>query len=298
MQLPSQHRERSFVHARARMVRIGAALLVSTLCLQTAIAAQPTTPPTTQPALARDLSGVIASGTLRVALTHFDLPAFHWHEGDAFAGPEILLAQEIGRAMGVKVEFVDDATSFNGVVDSIVAGRADIGISKLSQTYTRLMRVRFSDPYITLRHALLFQRAAVATVANGRAPDEVLRKFHGRIGVIRGSSYVEFGRRNFPDAILVEMADWTVANEALLAGKVDALYRDEFEIRRVLKNSPALNVRLGAAIVTDQRDTLSVAICDTCAKLQQFINHHLGRNVTAFTMQDLLNSDLRDRPVK
>lgn len=248
-----------------------------------------------QGAASRDLSTIVDSGTLRVAMTRFDLPAFHWRGDAALAGPEVVLAQAIGRALGVEVVFVDDAPSFNGVVDAIVQGRADIGISKLSQTYTRLIRVRFSEPYITLRHALLFERAAVAARSEGRPPEEALRNFNGRIGVIRGSSYVDFGRRNFPAAEVVELADWNAATEALLAGKVDAIYRDEFEIRRVLKNRPALNVRLGTAVVTDQKDYLSVAICDSCAKLQQFINHHLNRTQGVFTMQGLLASDLRDR---
>ena len=49
------------------------------------------------------------------------------------------------------------------MVDDVAQGRADIGISKLSQTYYRLIRVRFSEPYITLSHALLFERAAVSS---------------------------------------------------------------------------------------------------------------------------------------
>jgi len=55
-------------------------------------------------------------------------------------------------------------------------GRADIGISKLSQTYYRLVRVRFSDPYITLRHALLYNRA-VRGGAGQAAAREVFGSF-------------------------------------------------------------------------------------------------------------------------
>lgn len=247
----------------------------------------------------RDLKAVVESGVLRVAVMKFDLPAFQWRDAGSLAGPEILLAREIARALDISILFVDDAASFNAVVDAVAAGRADIGISKLSQTYSRLKLVRFSEPYITLYHGLLFDRSAVAGQSGaGRsgdlAPGDVLRTFGGRIGVIRGSSYVDFARRNFPAAEVVGMANWTAAIEGLLTGKVDAIYRDEFEIRRVLKNRPALNVRFGAAVVSDQMDYLSVAICDTCAKLQQFINLHLTRTQGAFSMQALMSADLRD----
>ena len=247
-----------------------------------------------QTVAARDLRTLVESGVLRVAMTKFNLPAFHWRADGPLAGPEIDLAMQIGRALAVRVEFIDTASSFNGVVDTIAAGDADIGISKLSQTYTRLQRVRFSQPYVTLQHALLFDRAAISALSEGRSPEEVLRKFKARIGVIRGSSYFDFARKNFPEARIVEAANWGEAIEGLLAHRVDAIYRDEFEIRRVLKTRPALNVHFGAAVITDQKDFLSIAICDTCIKLQEFVNYHLNQTAGTFTMQRLLSANLLD----
>jgi polar amino acid transport system substrate-binding protein len=93
---------------------------------------------------------------------------------------------------------------------------------------------------------------------------------------------------------VVELSNWNVAIDRLLGHQLDAIYRDEFEIRRVLKNRPALNVQFGAAIMTDLKAFLSVAICDSCAKLQEFINYHLAQNEGKFTLQGLLAADLRD----
>jgi ABC-type amino acid transport substrate-binding protein len=244
----------------------------------------------------RDLQAIVADAVLRVALTRFDLPAFHARAVDGtLAGPEIDMARQIGRALGIKVEFVDNADSFDGVVDLVAKGRADIGVSKLSQTYERLKRVRFSDPYVTLRHALLFDRAAIARAGGNRPPAAVLQKYSGKLGVIAGSAYVEFARRNFPAAALAEERSWEAALDDLLAGGTDALYRDEFEIRRVLKNRPALNVRLGSAVITDQSALLSIAICDSCSKLQEFLNYHVGRSRGAFTLERLLDSEKEHR---
>jgi hypothetical protein len=90
------------------------------------------------------------------------------------------------------------------------------------------------------------------------------------------------------------MANWSTAIDELIAHRVDALYRDEFEIRRVLKIRPTLNVHFGAAVITDQKAFLSIAICDSCTKLQEFINFHLAQTQGTFTLQGLLASDLRD----
>jgi ABC-type amino acid transport substrate-binding protein len=248
-----------------------------------------------QPGSTRDLKTIVDQGVLRVSVTRFDLPAFHRRTGDgSFAGPEIELGRQIAAALGVRIAFIDDAPSFDAVVDTVDNGQADIGISKLSQTYYRLKRVRFSEPYITLRHALLYDRAAIAAHSNGRPPEEALRQFRGSIGAIRGSAYVDFGRRNFPGAEVVEMTTWNEAVEKLAGRQVSAIYRDEFEIRRVLKNKPALNVYFGAAIITDQKAFLSVAICESCARLQEFINYHLVQTQGAFTLEKLLTSDLSE----
>jgi ABC-type amino acid transport substrate-binding protein len=241
--------------------------------------------------LPRDLQSIVAANVLRAAVTRFDLPSFHVRGPDgSLLGPEVDMVQQIGRMLGVRVEFVDNAESFDAVVDFVADGRADIGVSKLSQTYNRLKRVRFSEPYVTLRHALLFNRVAIARAAAGRAPAAILRKYNGRLGVIAGSAYVDFAHKNFPDATVVEARNWDAAIASLLSGQVDALYRDEFEIRRVLKNKPSLNVQLGSAVIVDQNALLSVAICDSCSKLQEFINYHIAMTRGAFTLKGLLNS--------
>jgi polar amino acid transport system substrate-binding protein len=244
-----------------------------------------------QPTAARDLQSIIDAKRLRVAVTRFDLPSFHTHGSDgALVGAEIDMAQQIGRALGVRVEFIEDADSFDAVVDLVAAARADIGISKLSQTYRRLHRVRFSEPYVTLRHALLFNRAAIAREANGRPPAAILQRYHGRIGVIAASAYVDFAKANFPEAIVVEERTWDDVVASLLAGQVEAIYRDEFEVRRIVKISPALNVQFGTAAIIDQNALLSIAICDTCSKLQELINYHLVRTKNNITLKTLLDT--------
>ena len=282
----------SIGHTAAMFFRrlFGAATLAVCIALSSlpAVAQSPS-----RPGLPRDLQSIIDAKILHVAVTRFDLPSFHVHGPDGrLLGPEIEMAQQIGRALGVSVDFVDNAESFDSVVDYVAAGRADIGISKLSQTYNRLKRVRFSEPYVTLRHALLFNRVAIAREAGGQSPAAVLQKYKGRLGVIAGSAYVDFGHRNFPDATVVEARNWDSAIQSLLSGQVDAIYRDEFEIRRILKNKPALNVQFGSAVITDQNALLSIAICDTCSKLEAFINYHIGMTRGEFSLKELLSSEL------
>ena len=244
----------------------------------------------------KDSDAIVAHGIIRVAITEFDLPAFHWRKPNGeLTGPEIELTRLIGRLLKVGVEFVDDCHTFDAVVDAVASGRADIGISKLSQTPSRILHVRFSDPYLTVRHALLFDRVFVGKEALGRPPEEVLRTFSGTIGVVGKSAFVDFAQRNFPDAQVAEMQTWEDAIDALASNRVDALYRDEFEIRRVLRNNPAFNVRFGSAALTDQKSYLSYAVCELCVRLQDFINYQIAENRVPFTLPSFARSDTGHR---
>jgi polar amino acid transport system substrate-binding protein len=244
---------------------------------------------------ARDIGSIQQNGVLRVAMTRFDLPAFHWRRPDgSMVGLEVDVARAISQALGVKPALNADYGSFDTVAEAVAAGRADIGISKLSQTYYRVLNVLFSEPYVTLRHAMLYNRNAIAGMANGAEPADVLRRFDGKIGVIGASAYVDFGRRNFPRAEIVPFESWDLVIAALKARRVEAVYRDEFEIRRVLRSEPALSIGFGSAAITDQKAFLSIAICDTCAKLQQFINFHLSAYPPAVTVDALLDLAIRN----
>jgi polar amino acid transport system substrate-binding protein len=148
---------------------------------------------------------------------------------------------------------------------------------------------------ITWRHAMLYSRAVVARDANGGLPQDFLRKFPHKIGVIAASAYVDFARQNFPLAQIVEIRGWDDVVAALKDGKVDAIYRDEFEIKRVLKVSPALNVHFGAALISDQLAFVSIAICDTCVKLQEFINYFIAQNKGVYTLDGILAASLQEQ---
>jgi hypothetical protein len=45
------------------------------------------------------------------------------------------------------------------------------------------------------------------------------------------------------------------------------------------------------AAITDQAALLSIAICDTCSKLQELINYHLERTRNSWTLKALLATE-------
>jgi ABC-type amino acid transport substrate-binding protein len=239
----------------------------------------------------RDISSIVADGVLRVAISRFDIPPFHRRRANGtIEGKEAELAYQIGKALSVKVTFVDDAATFDEVIQLVADGRADIGLNELPQNYAAAKSVRFSAPYMTLRHALLYDRTMVAREANGGPPEDVLREFPGKIGIVAASPFVSFADQNFPWALITEYHSWDDAILGLRNHEVDALYNNEFEIRRALQDNPALHVPYGAAVMKDKLAFLTIAICDSCGRLQEFINYFIAQNRVAFSIDALLST--------
>ena len=248
----------------------------------------------------RDLKEIIAEGRLRIAFTGFDLPGFRTKGADgSFVGPEAELATDLAKKLNLKLVHVNGGPTFNSLAKTVADGNADIGISRMSASFDRAPYVRFSQPYAKLRHAMVYNRAVVARLAMGGNPEDAVRSFTGRIGAIEASSYVEFAEANFPNATIVGVKSWDAGVLALKEGKVDAIYRDEFEVRRVLERNPDMGVAFGSAIFTDKVDLKVVYICNSCANLQQLVNLYIEINQESLARAMSANALLknaRERP--
>ena len=106
-----------------------------------------------------DMQRILNNGKLVVAMYFEDVPPFFMtSKNGSLFGFEVDLANDIAKKLGVKVEFNRSAQTFDGLVDMVTEGKADIAISMLSNTLSRARRVRFSEPYITLHQSFLFNR--------------------------------------------------------------------------------------------------------------------------------------------
>src|SRR5262249_27785241 len=115
-----------------------------------------------------DIERIRSHGKLVVAMFEQDRPPFFMHDARGkFVGIDVELAEEIADKIGVKVDFDRSAKSFNDVITKVERREADLGISKLSITTERSLRVRFSEPYVTLQQAFLVNRIAQSSSTHG-----------------------------------------------------------------------------------------------------------------------------------
>jgi len=238
--------------------------------------------------LAPDIRRIVERGELVVAMPRVDSPPFFYAKDGGVQGIDADLARGLAQALNVKLRFHRGAASFNEVVDVIARGGADVAICKLSRTISRARTVRYSDSYLTLRHVLALNRVRFAELAKGRDLPSVIRHFEGSIGVIAESSFADFAQHNFPRAKIVEFRDWDAVIEALKSGKVVAAYRDEFEIKKLLKTDPRASLVMRTVTLTDTQDSLGIAVPYDSYQLLGLINLFLAQQPEILTVEKIL----------
>ena len=103
---------------------------------------------------ARDLETIKKHGYVRIAVYEGWKPPFHvpCPTDDSVAGYDAELAADVVDKLSkaleteLRLEWIRVAT-YDGVVDAVMEQRADVAISKLSRTPTRMIKVEFTRPY-------------------------------------------------------------------------------------------------------------------------------------------------------
>ena len=241
--------------------------------------------------LAPDIARIVNRGELVVAMLKVDNPPFFYTDKKGqWIGLDVSLAAALAKAIGVKLRINQEADSFNAVVDLLAAGKADLAISKLSRTLARSQTIAFSNPYLTLNHALVLNRVKFAQLAQERSLPEVIRSFDGSMGVIAKSSFANYAHVSFPKAKLYEYASWADLQLAVSKGEVVSAYRDEFEVKRLLKTDPSLSLVLRTVTLKDLEDTLGIGMAISDTTLLAYVNLFLAQRSDKLDIDKVLQA--------
>jgi ABC-type amino acid transport substrate-binding protein len=237
--------------APLRWAFIGAVLALLLLALDPARAAD----------LPPDMARILGSGELRVAMHREDQPPFFSTGATgALDGLDVALAQDLAATLGLQVRFLRQADTFDGVVDAVARGEADVAVSVLSRTLPRAQRVRFTTPYAELHQALLLNRLRTAPLRLDEDPAAGLNRAGVRVGAVAGSAYVGFAREGFPAAETVVCDTWAAAVRDLLAGSLHAVLYDDVEVRAWQKANPDQSLYAKAVVLEGRRDPIAMAV--------------------------------------
>jgi ABC-type amino acid transport substrate-binding protein len=245
--------------------------------------------PTSTIPLPPDIAAIKKKNVLIIAMTKKDVPPFFSGEGADIRGLDVEIGRRIGVMIGVPVEFRRDAESFAEVVEQVRDGRADLAVSKLSITGPRLLTVRFSDPYIKLKQAMIINRLWLSQNSQGREVHEVLRTFNGKISFIKNSSYDTFARTNFPKAVYTPEESWDTIINNVTNGAIAAGYRDEFEIKKISFEKPEAAITTKTVTISDSIDNIAVAANINAPQLLIIVNYVIRNEYSNIDTKKLMD---------
>lgn len=225
-----------------------------------------------------DLQRILTQGKLTVAMYYEDKAPFFMHDkNNNFFGLDVDLARDIAAKLGVKIEFDREARTFNEIIDLIGQKKADIALSKISTTLDRAKKVLFTDPYITFHQTLLVDRLACAQLKRGSDPLKILKEGDVNIGVIYGTSYVDFAMEDFPRARICTYPSWKELTNDILKGKFLALIYDNVEILNWHKTNPGAALYLQTILMDNRNDPIAIAVHWQDQQLHSWLNQYLRK---------------------
>jgi polar amino acid transport system substrate-binding protein len=236
------------------------------------------------------IHAIRARGTLIVAMLKEDDPPYSMKDSQGnMTGIDILIAKEIAHYLKVKVKILRSAPTYDAVVDQVVQGEADIAISNLSISLDRAGKVNFSNPYVSLKKAILFNQKTFMHLKK-REKDSLKSIFQrgNKMGVLKGSAYAEFSKSEFPKAGHVLYDNWFRLIHDLDKGRIAGAFWDQFEIEKIILLHHRGPLHYMAVVIDSSEDKVAMVLPKNDLHFQNWINTFLEIRVQQMGSNDLL----------
>ncbi|MGZ5608485.1 MAG: substrate-binding periplasmic protein [Methylobacter sp.] len=222
-----------------------------------------------------EIQAIIKRGKLRVAMYSQDTPPFYYMDkNNVLTGVDVVLIKGFADLLGVDVEFDRSAKFLDDVVEKVEKHEADLAICKLSLTFDRAKRVLFAEPYANLHQSLLINRLQLSRQLKGRSQEETIQNLTGKIGVVAKSSYVAYAK-HFKNMEIVQYPTWNEVIDHVLKGDITAAFRDDAEVKMILRDRPDTALHLLSVVLKDADDPKGIALSFDHRNLKDLVNFYL-----------------------
>ncbi|MFC3927823.1 transporter substrate-binding domain-containing protein [Streptococcus caprae] len=212
------------------------------------------------------LSDVKKAGKL-VVVTESEFAPFEFKtlvDGkDTLVGADIELAKAIGDKLGVEVEF--SVLSFDNVLASLQAGKADIAIAGISVTDERKQVFDFSDTYYQSKNTVLVQKADLEKYTDSSSLSGLT------VGVQKGSVQETVAKDQLAGASIVSLTGTSEMINELKSGQLNAVVLEEPIAQGYIDNNAEL-VFATFSLDSSESDAYAIALPKGSDALKAEIN--------------------------
>lgn len=193
------------------------------------------------------LNKILSDGVLRVGTTgDFNPMTIRDPASQSYKGFEIDAAKQLGKDLGVKVEFVP--TDWKTMIAGVVADKYDIVMSGTSMNVKRAKAVGYTIPYVFVGTIPLTHATKTSTFkswADANKPGV-------KVAVILGTVFEEQARAAFPKAEIVKVEAPATAFQEVLAGRADVTITSNIDASKLVQKYREL-VTFGGGSLRNRR---------------------------------------------
>lgn len=217
-------------------------------------------------------------GKLIVAQVGAEQPPFFWkaerNGKTEWLGYEIDLAKLIADRLGVELEMLRLGDDYNEVCAVVNAGKADVGISNLSDTEARRKLVDFTKPYIVSRVAMFIDLVGLEQSGIEAIEPADLNRPDVKVALTAESAYAFVYDELMPRAKRVTSPQGTFENIAgpVLSGKAHLVIDDGFTLFLGMDSDPAYVDRYFLHVFDEYDDPLSMCLPNGQPEFREFLN--------------------------
>lgn len=242
-----------------------------------------------------DIQRILDSGKLLVAVRSGDAPPMIMTDDEgALRGSEADIALDIGKKMGVAIEFIRTANTYDGVVDIVARKDADLAVSFLSSDVRRAKLVYFSRPYVQQGGQIFYNRASFAGLRRKLGIDTIgqLAKTEVAgtldVGVLEGSVYAGLLERDMPQLSIKTFSSLPEIVTAVKAGKIFAGLHGEIQIEYYMRRNPETAIYVAVEPETRHPSDISIAVRPDAPNLLRWIDVYLANHVGLLDKSELI----------
>ena len=251
-----------------------------------------------------DIQRVLDEGKLRVALLARDAPpVIMTDDRGAVTGSEIDLARDLGKKLGVDIEFVRSAATYDGVVELIARKEADIAISFLSSNVRRAKKVLFSQPYVNQNQKVFFNRARFARMKRDYGI-ETIQEIATipavetvEVGVLEGSVYEATLKEDLPRLRPRLYQGLPEMMAAVRAGEIFAGLHGQVQIEFYMREQPDTAIYVDVEARERSPSDISIAVRPDSPNLLRLVNIYLANHVGLLRPQEVIERYRKARKV-
>jgi ABC-type amino acid transport substrate-binding protein len=270
-------------------------LLVSVMWSSRPVAAEPVVFP--------DIQRVLDAGVLRVAMRAVDAaPMIMTGPDGTPSGSEPDIARDLASKLGVDVEFLCTADSYDDVVDVVARKEADIAVSYLTGGVRRGQYVYFSKPYVRQSGRLFFNRAWFAQLRRDEGIDD-LRSIEQlavasdlELGIVGGSVYQTIIERDSPGVRLRIFDTLADLMAAVRAGRVFSGMHGGLQVDYYRRRNPATAIYVAVDADIHQPSDIRIAVRPDAPNLLRWVDLYLANHVGMLDDADIIQRYLDRAP--